>query len=256
MFNFSDYLAGVIVGTLGTLIFTTLFRLYYISDNECASDSSKDLVASEEEAETTAISAPLKITFAITQQKVTMQIESGNDVSIKELVIPTETTSVESIKDVNTSFVKKIKTAEELDNLFNKASQVDDATPKTPPVSIPTAPIVASLASVNNSIGGYRVFNSLGDNHLIVPFMKKEVEREIMYNMTAEIVGKSLQDATEILKNKGYNIHVLYVGMGPKTPLRHPNEKTIGVRIDSKSNVREIIDVGGVDTYNRGVIGL
>lgn len=87
-------------------------------------------------------------------------------------------------------------------------------------------------------------------------------------NFSALICNLPCEKAREIVEKEGYSIHVLYVGISSKMPLAEYSPKTIGVRIkdpqydyknkkESKySIVTEIIDIGGVDNDDVGMIKL
>ena len=82
------------------------------------------------------------------------------------------------------------------------------------------------------------------------------------------IVGMSLTQAQSEAGKQGYTVHPIYVGAGEKMPALKYSGTTLGVRVrDEKfdpvtkkistlATVTEIIDVGGVDAKDRGMVRL
>jgi hypothetical protein len=98
--------------------------------------------------------------------------------------------------------------------------------------------------------------------------LSRTEERKILDGLK-HIVGMDLGGAKAEATKENLSLHVLYVGMGPKTPLPEYSSTTIGVRVkkmegestpqityDDDSVISELIDVGGVDLRDYGVIRL
>lgn len=93
-------------------------------------------------------------------------------------------------------------------------------------------------------------------------------QKSLISKYSIMLCNTSYLEACSIAAQDGYNIHVLYVGISTKMPLDSRSDNTIGVRIkdpqfDYKnftpskySIVTEVIDIGGVDANNFGLIKL
>lgn len=116
--------------------------------------------------------------------------------------------------------------------------------------------------------GGYATLGQLAgdDNESVDVKVRRAREKDIMGQVFGRItMGQSYHTANEAVKALGYRLHPLYNGIGAKTPLPCYDSKVIGVRIkDAELDpskrpspgaiVNEIIDVGGIDEEDRGVI--
>jgi hypothetical protein len=162
----------------------------------------------------------------------------------------------------------------ELDNIFKEEIKdrvdpvIDTSIVSKPIVDKPSTPDVNYPPSFHVSkSGGYM---TLGDMENIGTQygMKKNEEREIM-NKFSPIVGMTFDAALQHVGVQGYGLRVLYVGMGPKIdkyPEHSRSDKILGVRISDPNFdyttrttspgavITEIIDVGGIDRYDRGTI--
>ena len=83
--------------------------------------------------------------------------------------------------------------------------------------------------------------------------MTRETELMILDSFIS-LRGKTLKEAMEYTEERGFKLHVLYVG-NEKNPYTGPNrEKVIGVKVDNTSLdelVVSVVDVGGQDIHNR-----
>ncbi len=116
--------------------------------------------------------------------------------------------------------------------------------------------------------GGYATLGQLAgdDNESVDVKARRAREKDIIGQVFGRItMGQSYHTANEAVKALGYRLHPLYNGIGAKTPLLCYDSKVIGVRIkDAELDpakrpspgaiVNEIIDVGGIDEEDRGVI--
>lgn len=116
--------------------------------------------------------------------------------------------------------------------------------------------------------GGYATLGQLAgdDNEAADVKARRAREKDIIGQVFGRItMGQSYHTANEAVKALGYRLHPLYNGIGAKTPLLCYDSKVIGVRIkDAELDpakrpspgaiVNEIIDVGGIDEEDRGVI--
>jgi hypothetical protein len=121
--------------------------------------------------------------------------------------------------------------------------------------------------------GGYLTMNDLEklkkehDEAKDVPPISRADEMEIM-RVFRGIIGMNFWEAKKKTEEEGYNLHILYIGLGAKNPLSKFTPATLGIRIkdpifdfvrwvaSKEAVVTEIIDVGGVDLKNRGIINL
>lgn len=96
-----------------------------------------------------------------------------------------------------------------------------------------------------------------------------EKEKEIMMSFTKNIVDKSFGYASKIAKDEGYILYPIYINNNTKLA-RSYNPNVLGVRLKDpnysqelctgipsrEAIVTEIVDVGGTDPTNRGMIKL
>ncbi len=100
--------------------------------------------------------------------------------------------------------------------------------------------------------------------------LSRDEERKII-NKFSRLVGNSFNEMNDLLKSegKGYTVHPLYIRWDPsKMPIPRYNDHVLGVRIsDEKFNyntrtpsndakIMEIVDVGGIDFLDHGIIKL
>jgi len=108
-------------------------------------------------------------------------------------------------------------------------------------------------------------------NHYISLSHKKQSLNEEDRALVAsfqDIVGMSYADAIVRAAEDGYKLHVLYVGSGDKMPTLEEDRALIGIRISDpdydhhsrmaspRARVTEIIDIGGKDELNLGMVNL
>lgn len=101
--------------------------------------------------------------------------------------------------------------------------------------------------------------------------LSRQEERSILGSMS-DLIGKNYYEASVIANDRGYFLYPIYVGL-IKTKVPDYSKDTIGVRIKDadpnenktqegypkpteKAIITEIIDVGGNDRYNRGVLNI
>lgn len=94
--------------------------------------------------------------------------------------------------------------------------------------------------------------------------LPRQEERKILRQFN-HLINMPLAEAQKEAAKENYSIHILYVGMSDKMPLSSFSSTTLGVRIkDNEWNetasvnaiVTELIDVGGVDVRDVGIIKL
>jgi hypothetical protein len=133
--------------------------------------------------------------------------------------------------------------------------------------------------NIPDSVGGYKTLKTIlnyddSSSTTIPNRLSRDDERHIIASFSSgtphSLISHSLKSAREIAAKMGYNVHPVWKGVREKRPLAQYNPKTIGVRItkgdyegftteireDDAEIVTEIIDVGGVDIDNRGMINL
>jgi hypothetical protein len=157
---------------------------------------------------------------------------------------------------------KEEKVNDELEVLFNEAYlQQNKATKKLPSPEL-SVPLPSSSGT------GYKKLEEPVETHDMPEGVLERGDEMVIINTFRHVVGASYHTALEEARNLGFNLHPLYVSLGPKMPLSSYSSKTIGVRISdpefdqktgtpsSSAKITEIIDVGGVDLRNVGIIKL
>ena len=92
-------------------------------------------------------------------------------------------------------------------------------------------------------------------------------ELEIMHTFE-DIVGMSFYRALGVVEEQGYALHPVYINGGPKNPAGAYSGTLLGVKVNDseydptenklskRATIVEIVDVGGQDPHNRGVVHL
>lgn len=143
--------------------------------------------------------------------------------------------------------------ASNLDDIFNKAMSVEDTE------------IFVDEGETFPPTCGYVKLKDLSPKVLPSPDTLPAAEERKILKQFNNLLYISYTDACQKAALENYSLHILYVGMGEKMPLSEYSSTTIGVRItdpnwngspSSEAVVKEVIDVGGVDSRDRGIIKL
>jgi hypothetical protein len=146
--------------------------------------------------------------------------------------------------------------ASNLDELFNKAVSGEDTE-----IFVDDGEILAPTTPTC----GYVKLKDLSLKVKPSPDALPAAEERKILKQFNNLLYISYTDACQKVALENYSLHILYVGMGKKMPLPEYSSTTIGVRItdpnwngvpSSEAVVKEIIDVGGVDSRDRGIIKL
>jgi hypothetical protein len=158
----------------------------------------------------------------------------------------------------------------ELDAMFEELSAVP-ATPPPPHSQLPSSPPLRQEV-VDTPGGGYRTIRQLNDMCLSQKAVPEgslsRPEELVIIGSFRSIIGMSYADAQAKVAEQNFTLHPLYVSMGSKMPLSKYSNTTIGVRISDSNfdttnmkpspdaRVTELIDVGGIDARDIGIIKL
>lgn len=121
-------------------------------------------------------------------------------------------------------------------------------------------------------VGAYAAYKALDSDQEIQknapPGALSRKEEMSIINSFKHLIGMGYADALELAREKGYNLYPLYLSYGPKMPALNYSPRTLGVRVkdhlfDSRigqpskdAEILEIVDVGGVDYKDHGMIKL
>ena len=165
------------------------------------------------------------------------------------------------ISDEHVDILRKslAQTSGEMDDLFEDAVAERDKDSATTKRDVPV--------SNTQTDGKYRTIEQMTDrNDANIPGRLTRVEEIDIIHEFRFIVGQGYYDALAQVRDRGYMLHPLYVSMGKKMPSSAYSPKILGVRIkdpnfDEATSqpsltavISEIVDVGGVDISDRGVI--
>lgn len=120
--------------------------------------------------------------------------------------------------------------------------------------------------------GGYVTVNEIQTlNNRSHEFQKKKLSRadelDIMHTFS-NIRGMTLLDARDFVKKEGYSLRPIYINSGSKIQGLAYDATVIGISVEDKNydlitekfsknaKISDIIDIGGLDTYDRGKISL
>lgn len=149
---------------------------------------------------------------------------------------------------------------EEVANSSKTTEEILDAGRKAEPVGPASFP--------TSTTGGYVTLDQLekqNKRHTEVRkngILSRGDELAIIHKFRG-IVGQPYYSAVESVKENGFSLHPIYVGVGEKMPSKVQSGTVLGVRIrdpdfegapSQNAVVTEIIDVGGVDAMDRGRI--
>jgi hypothetical protein len=145
----------------------------------------------------------------------------------------------------------------------------------TPPAISSSQDVRSTFGSLTQSIrrpisgstytGGYEYGGKYAN---LESFSRKRTQNKgLLFSLSSEICNRSYVEASDIVQKSGYQLHVLYVGLSNKMPRAGGELSTvIGVRIkdpDFKDGVpskhaiiTEVVDIGGVDEDDMGMIKL
>ena len=178
------------------------------------------------------------------------KIEYNNDSSEEEISKNSseEDTSVDSPKDLK---IKELNNMLE-NELLTRSSENEDSRSPIP------------------NRGGYK---SLESNDMEIRKRRMDIalsiaEEKDVINSFRNIVGMYYYEAVTQVKERGYNLHPIYILANSKMPAASYSTKVLGVRIRDpdfnetnkmpslKAVITEIIDVGGIDVRDVGIIKL
>lgn len=236
----AQYLQGLVTGFVLGYIFT---KLYGSRENVCVSVESSDVKSSDvkralgdilNEEEIATSSEPDKNTIII-------RLTDSSLLNLLSTHIPRENTT---------------EGPNEYEVIFNEVAAENRSD-------------VSDTPSETKQFGGAFGYRPLDDFTPARPkvtdptLLSRTEERRILDGLK-HIVGMPLNEAEAEVAAENMSIHVLYVGMGPKMPLPAYSSTTIGVRVkkaeeglyDGGSVITELIDVGGIDARDYGVIKL
>jgi hypothetical protein len=152
----------------------------------------------------------------------------------------------------------------ELVELFNSLDKAPSRI-TIDPASVNFRPTLPAQAGGGGGGGGGGKYHMYSHYDALIPRRTNE-EKQLVSTLSSQICNKSYSSAVDIARDLGYQLHVLYVGLSGKMPRSERSGTVIGVRIrdpqyqkDTPSKfatVVEVIDVGGVDVYDIGVIKL
>ena len=275
----SQYVSGFVTGALVGIVFTSLFKnkaVKFLLSWECPlpediiTEYEKEVMGDEVMGDEVIRSDDEEPVTNFKEEPLNIKDILGKEINEEDKECPDKNTIILRLTDtalinlfqISSNMTRPIDISEEevseLDRIFNNAVNggagilVDEGDDEYKPSGSASTP-------------GYVKLEDFGEK----PFSNKDSlpfaeERKILKQFN-NLLFLSLEDARQKAAIENYSLHVLYVGMGPKMPLPSYSSTTIGIRISdpnwngapsSDAVVKEIIDVGGVDLRDRGIIKL